>query len=165
MMGDILVALDWYIACRTNQVTSTKNDKSLSSSASLEILSSKNFVYRWMRSLMDCGRFNLNIDFLDTKQKNCASSLLRYLLAGDLYHHCDATANSQSGQTFIYGEEHIQKLGQVYKIPGGGIHYRNVTNELAYTIGFDKPLSKEESSRESAEDLASSGNDLLQLNK
>ncbi len=37
------------------------------------------FVYRWMMSFTKCGRFDLNVDFMEAKHKNLISSILGHL--------------------------------------------------------------------------------------
>ena len=110
MSGDILEALEWYIAGieKSNQVT-------LIEDGGLEHASRKNFVYRWMKSLTECGRFSLNIDFLDARQKDCAYSILQHL-AEDLCRPSNDTANSQNDRSFIFVEGDVQRLGKAYGI-------------------------------------------------
>ena len=42
------------------------------------------FVYRWMGALAKCGRFDLNIEFLNAEQKNCPDFIFHALEQGKI---------------------------------------------------------------------------------
>ena len=87
MMGDILQALDYFISVSTKPSTICTVPASGSGSASVKSTETENetetepwnFVYRWMKSLTKCGRFDLNVEFFEHHQKIIIASIFKYL--------------------------------------------------------------------------------------
>jgi hypothetical protein len=84
MMGDILIALEFLISLlsllvvfdRATHVDTSAEKRPIFMGETSDIV---NFAYRWLRSISLCGRFSLNVEFLNDVQKQCAESILQVM--------------------------------------------------------------------------------------
>lgn len=77
MMGDILIALDFLISL-LHSGTNEEEEKHpiILLGERYDIFS---FIYRWMKSISLCGRFCLNVEFLNDVQKQCMVSIIQFM--------------------------------------------------------------------------------------
>ncbi len=104
MMEAILEALHFY----TTTFHGTSNDCKDRSISGSEYIIPWDFIYRWMISLTKCGRFDLNVDFLEAKHRVFVCSILTKLDGG-------LHAKDTKGLSLIYDGQDVISLGKKFK--------------------------------------------------
>ena len=77
IMGDILTALDCLVTIGNTGEQKGAQGEGIVFVGENPVLQS--FVFRWMRSITRCGRFSLNIEFLNDDKKRSIQSILRFI--------------------------------------------------------------------------------------
>ena len=98
ILGEIIEALEHYL-----QSKPTTDETMIS------------FVYRWIKGLSKCGRFELNLDFLTKKQKDCVASILDTLGKHIIDSH-DSHGADNKDVTAVFDEESYTHLRLLYKM-------------------------------------------------
>jgi len=76
-----------------------------------------NFIYRWIRSISKCGRFCLNVDFLNIEQKDWVLRIMGFLEEQiiDVSSEVDEDGDDRT-KCFIYNRKDLELLRVAYNI-------------------------------------------------